>query len=62
MDSILPDNYKEFLDDYEKLCRKHKLMVLSEGEKVTIGDYERLLWNIRLNTIRDLRLRKKYSK
>lgn len=60
--STLPENYKNFLKDYEVLCRKYKLMVLSEGEQVVVGKSNKTLWNIRSSTISDLRLSKKYSK
>ena len=46
----LPDKAKKFLAEYEVLCRKYGLMVLSDGEPVTIGAFEEGLWGIEEST------------
>jgi hypothetical protein len=39
-----------FLDEYEALCLKHHLMVLSEGEQVWVEEASENLWGIRRST------------
>lgn len=50
----LPENVEAFLAEYETLCRKHGLMVLSEGEAVEVCPVDDELWGIRESTIRRL--------
>jgi len=47
----LNDKAKNFLKEYSELCKKHGLMVVSDFEKVTIGAYEKDLWQIEESTI-----------
>lgn len=47
--------YKAFYREYDKLCRKYGLMVLSDGEPVVIGEVDRKLWGLWLHTVRDLK-------
>ena len=47
----LPENYTIFLKDYRELCKKHGLMILSDGEEVEVGEYEKDLWGVRRTTI-----------
>ena len=35
-----------FLDEYRALCRRHGLMVFSDGEAVQIGDADEELWGL----------------
>ncbi len=48
--SNLPNSVTIFLDEYEKLCRWHGLMVFSDGEQVGVGIIDSNLWNIRDGT------------
>jgi hypothetical protein len=45
-----PHNVEEFLDEYEQLCRKHNLMVFSDGESVEVDEADENLWGIREHT------------
>lgn len=47
-----PENVTKFLEEYEQLCRKHNLMVFSEGESVEVDKADEDLWAIRQNTER----------
>jgi hypothetical protein len=47
---IWPAGYAFFFEEYKQLCMKHGLMVLSDGEKVTIGGYDKDLWGIKNST------------
>jgi len=38
-DVEIPNNYVRFFEEYEALCQKHGLMVLSNGEPVVICEY-----------------------
>ena len=46
----LPDKAEKFLVEYETLCRKYNIMVLSDGESVELGRFEEGLWGIREET------------
>ena len=46
----LPAKYVAFLHEYTELCRKHGLMVLSNGEPVVVGDADEDLWGIEQRT------------
>lgn len=35
-----------FINEYRELCKKHNLMVLSEGEIVVVAEYEDNLWGL----------------
>lgn len=50
MDIELPERAKNFLKEYSELCKKHGLMVLSEGEQVQIAPYEEDLWGLEEST------------
>jgi len=52
-DGKLPENYEAFYREYEALCKKHGLMVISEGEEVTIYRYREGLWGLRNSTADD---------
>ena len=47
---MLTDRALKFLEEYEALCRKHGLMVLSDGEEVQLGPFHKDLWNVREST------------
>ena len=55
----LPGNYDAFYREYEALCRKHNLMVLSDGEEVTIGKADKNLWGVKKSTLDKIELQKK---
>lgn len=48
----LPESYKLFYQEYKTLCKKHGLMICSEGESVDIDRYEDGLWEVKESTIR----------
>ena len=49
-DFDLPKKANDFLEEYKALCKKHRLMVLSDGEEVQIGPYGDDLWQIEEST------------
>ena len=51
MNEQMPPEYIAFLLEYESLCKRHGLMVFSEGEQVCVGSYEAGLWRIVESTI-----------
>lgn len=46
----IPANVVAFMAEYESLCRKHGLMVSSDGEPVSIGPADSDLWGIKTST------------
>jgi hypothetical protein len=46
----LPQKYECFLKEYELLCKKHDLMVFSEGEPVWVGKADEDLWDVEKET------------
>lgn len=57
----IPNEVDAFIREYEALCKKHRLMVLSEGEPVTVGEYEKDLWGIREYTAQDIQDRDRFK-
>lgn len=55
----IPERIEAFLDEYEALCRKHGLMVLSEGEALQVDEADETLWHIRESVRADLASRQK---
>ena len=49
-----PEEVAQFLKEYESLCKKHGLMVLSEGEEVSVGPLDDSLWGIRKTTAHNI--------
>ena len=43
----VPEAIDNFIKEYEILCKKHKLMIISDGEPIIVDTYEKSLWNIR---------------
>lgn len=58
---LWPPEYKAFYEEYRQLCRKYKLMVLSEGEKVTIAEYDKELWWLKYHTKHERKRRREHS-
>lgn len=49
--TALNEEYEDFYEEYEALCKKHGLMVLSDGEQVQIGSRDEKLWGLKESTI-----------
>ena len=45
-----PPSVIRFLGEYEALCRKHNLMVFSDGESVEVDEADENLWGINEST------------
>lgn len=48
---VMPDHYRDFLDDYIAICKKHGLMIFSDGESVEVGSANDDLWRIEEGTL-----------
>ena len=53
---IFREELEEFYKEYRELCKKHNLMVCSDGEEVQISKYEEGLWGLKESTERWNRL------
>jgi len=51
---VIPKNIDDFINEYEKLCKKHNLMIVADGEPICVMAYEKTLWNIRKSVAGDL--------
>ena len=50
LDVSLPERAQKFLKEYSELCRKHGLMICSDGEQVQIGAVDKDLWGVEEST------------
>jgi hypothetical protein len=46
----LSPNAVNFIKEYRELCKKYNIMVLSDGEQVSLGRYEEDLWLLEKET------------
>lgn len=44
----------QFVREYEELCKKHNLMVISDGEPILVDKYDVGLWGLRESVAGDL--------
>ena len=58
----IPLHVDDFVREYEKLCQKHGLMILSDGEPIQLDLYRNDLWSLHSRIAQELRDARKKEK
>ena len=50
----IPHTIDDFIKEYEVICKKYNLMIISDGEPIIVDKYRKDLWGIRKSVANDI--------